>query len=320
IMLDIGSRDELPHQTGLAHFWEHMAFKGTKKRKSYHIINRLEAVGGELNAYTTKEKVCFYASLLDIHFEKSVELLCDITFNSIFPEKQIEKERGVILEEMSMYLDSPEDSIQDDFDALLFPEHQLGANILGTQESVKSFSKKHLQDFIAENLDTEKIIFSVVGNIDARKAFKIIEKYLRDIPKDCSVLGTTRIATLPGQEWIDRALARYFEYSLEQEAQANADALEIEIQDYYLMFPEYDPSLGSKAITDISKVIQAHQAPSIPTTKTNAWFPDIPQHISFIGNKTRGVNLITIDPRVIYCLETVSSLVSENFSVNNHSI
>ncbi len=182
IMLDIGSRDELAGQTGLAHFWEHMAFKGTKKRKSYHIINRLEAVGGELNAYTTKEKVCFYASLLDIHFEKSVELLCDITFNSVFPEKQIEKERGVVLEEMSMYLDSPEDSIQDDFDALIFPDHQLGANILGTQESVKSFSKKHLQDFIAENLDTERIIFSVVGNIDPKKSFRIIEKYLNDIP------------------------------------------------------------------------------------------------------------------------------------------
>ena len=84
IMLDIGSRDEKPHQVGLAHFWEHMAFKGTKKRKSYHIINRLESVGGELNAYTTKEKVCFYASVLDRHFDKSVELLADITFNSIF--------------------------------------------------------------------------------------------------------------------------------------------------------------------------------------------------------------------------------------------
>jgi predicted Zn-dependent peptidase len=182
IMLDIGSRDELPHQNGLAHFWEHMAFKGTKKRKSYHIINSLESVGGELNAYTTKEKVCFYASILDIHFEKSVELLSDITFNSIFPDKQLEKERGVILEEMSMYLDSPEDSIQDDFDELLYPNHQLGANILGTQESVKSFTREHLQEFIAENLDTDKIVFSIVGNIDFKKAVRIVEKYIKDIP------------------------------------------------------------------------------------------------------------------------------------------
>ena len=99
IMLDMGSRDESLEEQGLAHFLEHMAFKGTTKRSSYHIINRLESLGGELNAYTTKEKICFYASLLDIHIDKAVELLCDITFNSIFPERQIEKEmlpRGII--------------------------------------------------------------------------------------------------------------------------------------------------------------------------------------------------------------------------------
>lgn len=129
IMLDIGSRDEQPHQQGLAHFWEHMAFKGTEKRKSYHIITRLETVGGELNAYTTKEKVCFHASVLDAHFEKATELLADITFHSIFPEKQIERERGVILEEMAMYYDSPEDAIQDDFDELVFPNHALGSTL-----------------------------------------------------------------------------------------------------------------------------------------------------------------------------------------------
>jgi len=181
LMLDMGSRDEKPNQVGLAHFWEHMAFKGTKKRKSYHIINRLESVGGELNAYTTKEKICFYASVLDNHFEKSVELLADITFHSTFPENQIEKERGVILEEMSMYQDSPEDAIQDDFDGIVFANHQLGANILGTQDSVKSFTRKSLQQFINENMDTEKIVFSVVGNIPFKKVVQITEKYLKDI-------------------------------------------------------------------------------------------------------------------------------------------
>ena len=92
-VLNIGSRDESKEQEGLAHFWEHMAFKGTKKRKAYHIINRLETLGGELNAYTTKEKICFYASTLKEHFDKASELLCDITFNSTFPKKQIDKER-----------------------------------------------------------------------------------------------------------------------------------------------------------------------------------------------------------------------------------
>lgn len=182
LMLDMGSRDEKPNQVGLAHFWEHMAFKGTKKRKSYHIINRLESVGGELNAYTTKEKICFYASVLDNHFEKSVELLADITFHSIFPENQIEKERGVILEEMSMYQDSPEDAIQDDFDGIVFANHQLGANILGTQDSVKSFTRKSLQHFINDNMDTDKIVFAIVGNIPFKKAVHIAEKYLKDIP------------------------------------------------------------------------------------------------------------------------------------------
>ena len=182
IMLDIGSRDEKPHQAGLAHFWEHMAFKGTKKRKAYHIINSLEAVGGELNAYTTKEKICFYASILDNYFERAIDLLCDITFGSVFPEKQLEVERGVILEEMSMYLDSPEDAIQDEFDTVIFPNHQLGVNILGTTESVKSFSRTDFQTFIDENLDTEKIIVSVVGNLDFKKVVRVAEKFLSNIP------------------------------------------------------------------------------------------------------------------------------------------
>ena len=183
IMLDIGSRDEKPHQVGLAHFWEHMAFKGTKKRKSFHIINLLESVGGELNAYTTKEKICFYASVLDLHFEKAIDILTDITFNSVFPEKQLEKERSVILEEMAMYLDSPEDAIQDEFDEVMYPNHALGNNILGTKETVKGFTKNDLQDFINENINTEEIIVAIVGNIPPAKVKRVIEKYLSDVPK-----------------------------------------------------------------------------------------------------------------------------------------
>ncbi|MGL4631357.1 MAG: M16 family metallopeptidase, partial [Leadbetterella sp.] len=163
IMLNVGSRDENESQAGLAHFWEHMAFKGTKKRKAYHIINSLEAVGGELNAYTTKEKICFYASVLENYFEKAIDVLSDITFGSIFPEKQLEIERGVILEEMSMYLDSAEDAIQDEFDAYIFPNHPLGVNILGTEQTVKKFKRSDFEDFINQNIDTEKIVVAVVG-------------------------------------------------------------------------------------------------------------------------------------------------------------
>lgn len=182
-ILDIGSRDEQADQLGLAHFWEHMAFKGTKKRKAFHILNRLDSVGGELNAYTTKEKICFYASIRDHFFENALELLTDITFDSIFPEKQIEKERSVILEEMSMYHDAPEDAIQDEFDTVVFGNHPLGTNILGTADSVRSFHREDFKKFIADNINTERIIFSVVGNLPFKKVLRIAKKYLEKIPR-----------------------------------------------------------------------------------------------------------------------------------------
>lgn len=209
IMLDIGSRDERPHQQGLAHFWEHMAFKGTEKRKSYHIITRLETVGGELNAYTTKEKVCFHASVLSAHFEKATELLADITFHSIFPEKQIERERNVILEEMAMYYDSPEDAIQDDFDALVFPNHALGTNILGTTDTVAQFRREDLQRFIAENYDTSRIIFASVSNLPFKQVIKVAEKYLRDVPAQQSARRRqTPTDYVPRQTRVERPITQ----------------------------------------------------------------------------------------------------------------
>lgn len=182
IMLDIGSRDEAPEEQGLAHFWEHMAFKGTKKRKAFHIINRLDSLGGELNAYTTREKICFYASVLDIHLEKAVELLVDITFNSVFPHNQIERERMVILEEMAMYRDTPEDAIQDDFDEMIFHDHPLGKNILGTPATVSSFQQQHFHEFLQRNLNTERIILSSVGRYPMKRIEKLARKYLAEVP------------------------------------------------------------------------------------------------------------------------------------------
>lgn len=181
-ILDIGSRDEQPEQQGIAHFWEHMAFKGTKKRRAFHILNRLDAVGGELNAYTTKEKICFYASVLEPYFGNALELLYDITFESVFPEKQIERERNVILEEMAMYYDTPEDAIQDDFDDLIFSGHPLGRNILGTTESIRKFQRNDFTQFISENLDTEKVIFSSVGPMPMKKVVRLAEKHFSQIP------------------------------------------------------------------------------------------------------------------------------------------
>ena len=182
IMLDIGSRDEEKNEEGLAHFWEHLAFKGTEKKNNMQIINRLEIIGGELNAYTTKEKICFHASVLSPYFERALELVTDITFHSTFPVKELEKERSVILEEMSMYYEAPEDAIQDDFDELLFPNHSLGINILGTQETVNSFKQSDLNAFIARNMDTSRIVISSIGKHPHDKVFKWAEKHLGHIP------------------------------------------------------------------------------------------------------------------------------------------
>ncbi len=181
-ILDIGSRDESPLQKGLAHFWEHMAFKGTEKHKSYQIINKLDTLGGELNAYTTKENICFYASVLNDHTEKAIDILTDITFHSIFPEKQIEKERNIILEEMSLYLDVPEDAIQDELDELIFTGHPLGNNILGTKESVNSFRQSDFFHFIKSHLSTERLIFASVSGFSFSKVLRIAEKFLTDLP------------------------------------------------------------------------------------------------------------------------------------------
>lgn len=178
IFLDTGSRDEDLSNQGIAHFWEHMAFKGTRKRKAFHIINSLDSVGGELNAFTDKEKVVFYASVPDRYFERAVDVLADITFNPVFPDYQIEKERGVILEEMSMYFDNPDDSLQDEFEAVIYPGHPMGMNILGRPETVQTFSRKDFLHFRKQNLDTHRIVFSCVGSMSLKQVETLAAKYL----------------------------------------------------------------------------------------------------------------------------------------------
>jgi predicted Zn-dependent peptidase len=178
IILDIGSRDESIDNQGIAHFWEHMAFKGTKKRKTLEIISSLDAVGGELNAYTDKEKIAFYASVRNEYFERAIDLLSDITFYSVFPEKELEKERGVILEEMAMYYDSPDEALQDEFEAVVFKNHPMGMNILGREETVKAFRKRDFVSFFKNHMDTRRIVFSCVGNVSLDTVQRLAKKYL----------------------------------------------------------------------------------------------------------------------------------------------
>jgi predicted Zn-dependent peptidase len=218
IILDVGSRDENTENQGIAHFWEHMAFKGTRRRRSYNIINSLDSVGGELNAYTDKEKVVFYASVRDQYFEKAVDILSDITFNSIFPENQIEKERGVILEEMSMYYDSPDEALQDEFEAIVYKDHPMGMNILGKPETVKSFRKKDFLSFFRKNLSTEKIVFSCVGNISPEAVERMARKYFEGVKFRKSLLSRQKFKRYHAQEEVLRRTIKQAKVAIGRDA------------------------------------------------------------------------------------------------------
>jgi predicted Zn-dependent peptidase len=187
LIINTGSRDETVPEHGIAHFIEHMLFKGTKKRKAYHILSRLEDVGGELNAYTTKEETAIHASFLKEDYERAIELISDITFNSVFPEKEIEKEKDVVIEEINSYLDSPSELIFDDFEELIFSDQPIGRNILGTPESVKSFSKKKINDFISNNYNSRQMVFCSVGNISDEKILKLFKTHFANIVTDNNI-------------------------------------------------------------------------------------------------------------------------------------
>jgi predicted Zn-dependent peptidase len=177
ITINAGSRDEQEGEQGLAHFIEHCIFKGTAKRKPFHILSRLDAVGGEINAYTTKEETCIYGSFLNIYYERAIELIADILFNSSFPTHEIQKEKDVIIDEINSYMDSPSEQIFDDFEDQVFKGHPIGRNILGTVDSVNSFEKKDIQAFIERNYTADNISISSVGKIKLDKFIRLCDKY-----------------------------------------------------------------------------------------------------------------------------------------------
>lgn len=191
-VVNAGSRDEPERKEGLAHFIEHLLFKETEKRNTNQILNRLELVGADLNAYTTKEYTCIHASLLKQHLERTVDLFEDILFHSTFPADEMEKERGVILDEIASYLDQPEEAIQDDFEALLYKNHPIGNNILGTADAVNAFNRADIQHFISTNYNTSEMIFAVFGDYELNKIIKLTEKYFGTVRQNDS--GKNRIA------------------------------------------------------------------------------------------------------------------------------
>lgn len=174
VFIQAGSRDELPDEHGMAHFIEHSIFKGTEKRKAYHILSRMEDVGAEINAYTAKEETCIYSSFLSKYYSRAAELLFDICFHSVFPEKEIEKEKTVIIDEINSYKDSPSEEIFDRFEDQLFPGHSLGHDILGTPAHLQQFGREKMAKFITRTWNTDQLVISSVGNI----RLKALIKYL----------------------------------------------------------------------------------------------------------------------------------------------
>jgi predicted Zn-dependent peptidase len=182
LTINTGTRDEQEPEHGMAHFLEHTLFKGTSKRKAYHINNRLDNVGGELNAFTTKEETVIQACVISSDFAKAVELIADVTFDSIFPEREINKEKQVIFEEIDSYDDSPADLIFDDFEDLLFDGYPIGRNILGTKKTVKKFSQADIVKFVARTYNTDQMVFSSIGKISENRLKYYCEKYFGEQP------------------------------------------------------------------------------------------------------------------------------------------
>lgn len=181
-IINAGTRDENLNEFGMAHFVEHMLFKGTQKRRTHHILNRMETVGGELNAYTNKEETVVYSIFLEQHFSRAIELLSDITFHSTFPQAEIEKEIDVIRDEIHSYEDNPSELIFDEFENLVFNGSEIGHNILGDADSLSTFNTQKAGLFIDRYYVPSNAVFFSLGKTDFKKVIYFAEKYLSDLP------------------------------------------------------------------------------------------------------------------------------------------
>lgn len=176
MVINAGSRDEPAGKFGVAHFIEHLLFKRTERRSTQQIINHLESVGGDLNAYTTKEYTCVHASMLRPYLDRALDLFEDIFFHSTFPEIEMDKEKSVIVDEMASYLDSPEESIVDDFEDLIFQGSGLGHNILGIEDQLLALQKNDIEEFMRSNYDTHDMVIGITGNYSLKEVERLLHK------------------------------------------------------------------------------------------------------------------------------------------------
>ena len=195
--IDAGTRDESAEEAGWAHFVEHMLFKGTKKRRAWHILNRMENVGGDLNAFTNKEETIVYSAFLKKDFARALELLTDIVFHSTFPQHEIDKERGVILEEIESYEDNPAELIFDDFETALFGSHPLGHNILGDPHRLEAFDTVRGCDFLQRYYHPANAVLFVYGNIPFGRVVMWAERLTTDIPAGIANRGRVKPNVCP---------------------------------------------------------------------------------------------------------------------------
>ena len=193
VLINSGTRDEFDNESGLAHFTEHMLFKGTQRRRAHHIINRMEDVGGELNAFTSKEETGVYTVFYEEYLERSIELIADMVFNSQFSEKEIERERIVILDEINSYLDTPSALIYDDFEQVVYNTHELGNPILGNPDSLMNITSDTMRAYVQRQFKPENMVFFSVGKTPFSKVMKKVEKYFNLYP-------TTTLTPLPSQK------------------------------------------------------------------------------------------------------------------------
>ena len=192
VIVNTGSRDENDKQHGMAHFVEHMMFKGTARRKTYHILSSLEDRGGELNAYTTKEETAIYGSFLKHDYNKAFDIISDVILNSTFPEKEILREKEVIIEEINSYRDSPSELIFDDFEEMIYSGAPIGRSILGSEKTIRNFSRDMIYDFVRSNYDPYEMVVCSVGDIREKQLIKMFEKYFSNI--DAKQIHKHRIA------------------------------------------------------------------------------------------------------------------------------
>lgn len=181
IWVRVGSRNEEININGVSHFIEHMLFKGTEKRNAKEIANSIDKIGGQLNAFTAKESTCYYAKVLDSHFDIALDVLADMFLNSTFVKEEIEKEKGVIMEEINMYEDSPEDLVHDLFSQGVWSGNPLGMSILGTEETLNGLNRDSILDYYKSNYIPDNIVISVVGNIKHEVVVEKVEKQFRDL-------------------------------------------------------------------------------------------------------------------------------------------